>query len=449
MNKRIIAGTGASLGTILVLPAAAQAEDFRVTNLNDDGAGSLREAISAANATPSADRVLFQSKLSGTIQLGNDALYISESDLDIVGPGARNVTVRGGETTVFGVIATYDGLPPVDVSISGLTITGGEGGNEFGFFLGNYAGGIGTFGDVDLTLSKVTIAGNTSPEQGGGIAVATGGQAPNLVLENSTISGNTADDDGGGIYFGGGTISVRNSTISGNTADDGAGGAEVHDDAEFRNSTITDNEASSGGGIVEYSGAILRGTIVADNSALDDPNLDDGTWDTSFSLIGEAPNSNFDDLGGNLFDADPLLKPLANNGGPTDTHAFKKSPAKNAGPDDAPGSDQRGAPRKGQPDIGAYELTKCKGVIVNRVGTAKKDKLKGTKKKDGILGLGGNDKLSGKKGKDGLCGGKGKDKLKGGPGKDKLDGGPGKDKLDGGPGKDKLDGGPGKDKEIQ
>ena len=54
-------------------------------------------------------------------------------------------------------------------------------------------------------------------------------------------------------------------------------------------------------------------------------------------------------------------------------------------------------------------------MIVNRVGTAGKDKLKGTKKKDGMLGLGGNDKLKGKKGKDGLCGGKGKDKLIGGP----------------------------------
>jgi Ca2+-binding RTX toxin-like protein len=111
---------------------------------------------------------------------------------------------------------------------------------------------------------------------------------------------------------------------------------------------------------------------------------------------------------------------LKNNGGFTNTHAFKKSPAKNKLPKaETPKQDQRGAKRKGKGDIGAYELVKCEGVIVNRVGTAKKDKLKGTKRKDGILGLGGNDVLKGKKGKDGLCGGKGKDKLKGGPGKDK------------------------------
>jgi len=429
MNKRIIAGTGASVGAILAVPGAAHAEDFQVTNLNDDGSGSLREAIDDANDTPAADRVVFQSKLSGTIQLDPSALYISDGDLDIVGPGARKLTVRGGGTAVFGAIANYNGAPPIDVSISGLTVTGGEGGGEFGFFLNNYAGGVGTYGDVDMTLSRVAIAGNASPEQGGGIAVVSGGQAPNLVIENSTISGNSADDDGGGIYFGGGSLSVRNSTISGNNADDQGGGAEVHDEAEFRNSTVVENQADgSGGGIIEYSGATFRGVIVADNVAPTDPNLDDGTWETSFSLFGEADPSSFDDQGGNIFDADPNLKPLANNGGPTDTHAFKKSPAKNKGPSDAPNQDQRGAPRKGKPDIGAYEFTKCEGVIVNRVGTAGKDKLKGTKRKDGILGLGGNDKLSGKKGKDGLCGGRGKDKLKGGPGKDKLNGGPGKDK---------------------
>jgi hypothetical protein len=44
MNERITAGTGASLGALLAMPTAAQAEDFQVTNLNDDGDGSLRQA---------------------------------------------------------------------------------------------------------------------------------------------------------------------------------------------------------------------------------------------------------------------------------------------------------------------------------------------------------------------------------------------------------------------
>jgi hypothetical protein len=174
----------------------------------------------------------------------------------------------------------------------------------------------------------------------------------------------------------------------------------------------------------------VSATIVADNSADNDGDdvYVEGPVDFAFSLI-EEPDPETITGQGNLLSVDPKLKPLKNNGGPTDTHAFKKSPAKNKVPkSESEKKDQRGAKRKGKGDIGAYELVKCEGVIVNRVGTAKKDKLKGTKKSDGILGLGGNDKLAGKKGKDGLCGGKGKDKLKGGPGKDKLDGGPGKDK---------------------
>jgi hypothetical protein len=454
MRSRTTVGAGISLGAIMAVPATAQADDFTVTNLNDSGPGSLREATDLANENAGADRVLFQSKLSGTINLNNSsgdfpAVYISDGDLEIVGPGARQITVDAPSGfPAFAPFANFDSAPPIDVEISGLRIAGGD--NTSGYF-GTSGGGVQSVGEVDLTLSRVTIAGNSAAADGGGVAAFLfAGGSGELLIEHSTVSGNSAGNRGGGVYSAGDELAVRNSTISGNTAGGNGGGALFFTTPTFANSTVTDNQAGGdGGGLIEYSGATLRGMIVADNVASTDPNLDDGSWETSFSLIGEAPNSNFDDQGGNFFDADPNLLALADNGGPTDTHAFKSSPAKNAGPSDAPSSDQRGAPRKGQPDIGAYEVTKCGGVIVNRVGTAGKDKLNGTSGKDGILGLGGKDKLSGKGKKDGLCGAAGKDKLKGGGGKDKLKGGPGKDKLVGGPGKDKLNGGPGKDKEIQ
>jgi Right handed beta helix region/RTX calcium-binding nonapeptide repeat (4 copies) len=409
VRKRLAAGAGVSVGAVLAMPAAAQADDFRVTNLNDDGAGSLRDAIEQANSDAASDRVLFKSKLSGTIDLGA-ALSINE-EVEIVGPSARRVTIDGGGSSMFAVLA--------DFAISGLTLDDGA----------SLGGGAIAASGADLELSRMAIT-NSYAGAGGGIFVSGG----DLTIENSTISGNRANGGGAGVFFAGGELSVLNSTISGNTAQGSGGGVYLSGTnattAELLGSTITDNEANdAGGGVYEdSSGATIRGSIIAGNTG-SPADLDDGPWPTSFSLIGDTNGATaLSDDGGNLLDVAPTLKPLANNGGPTDTHAFKRSPAKNAGPDDAASKDQRGAPRKGQPDIGAYELTKCKGVIVNRVGTAKKDKLKGTKKKDGILGLGGNDKLSGKKGKDGLCGGKGKDKLRGGPGKDKLDGGPGKDK---------------------
>jgi predicted outer membrane repeat protein len=307
-----------------------------------------------------------------------------------------------------------------------LTLTGG--------YASTGGAGIVFSGGGDLMVSRTTITDSHSLSSGGGIAAF--GSESSLIVESSTISGNSAGGHGGGVYSQYVETSIRNSTISGNSTDGTGGGAVVRGfytgpDFEVRNSTVTGNDAVVGGGLAAMANdeaSLLRGSIVAGNTDdLGTPDLEEGPWATSFSLIGDTTGAGIENDGNNLLGVDPKLKPLKNNGGPTDTHAFKKSPAKNAGPSDAPKSDQRGAKRK-NPDIGAYELVKCEGVIVNRVGTAKKDKLKGTKKKDGILGLGGNDKLAGKKGKDGLCGGKGKDTLKGGPGRDKLDGGPGKDK---------------------
>jgi hemolysin type calcium-binding protein len=424
-RDRIAAGAGLGFGALLAVPAAAQAEDIKVTNLNDDGAGSLRAAVERANSDEDADRILFRSKLSGRIEL--DSTLVILRDLSILGPGARQLTLDGGgDENVFALIAS--GVPTLDATISRLRLTRG--------YTAFYGGAINAYEGVDLTVSRTTITGSVAGDSGGGIYSNAFDGDGRLVVEDSTIAGNSTSGGGGAIFARNFDLTIVNSTISGNSGTVGGGvylqaiGADPS--FELRNSTVTRNTADGVGGLAEngVQDVSIRGSIVAGNT--DDnnvsPDLDEGPWDTAFSLIGNSGVATIIDAGGTLLDVDPKLKPLKNNGGPTNTHAFKKSPAKNKGPSDAPNSDQRGAPRKGNPDIGAYELTKCKGVIVNRVGTAGKDKLKGTRRKDGILGLGGNDTLSGKKGKDGLCGGQGKDKLKGGPGKDKLNGGPGKDK---------------------
>ena len=85
---------------------------------------------------------------------------------------------------------------------------------------------------------------------------------------------------------------------------------------------------------------------------------------------------------------------------------------------------------------------KCDGVVATKVGTPRRDVIRGTAGKDVIAGLGGHDVLIGRGGNDILCGGAGNDRLVGGPGHDKLLGGVGRDRLLGGVGVDKLFGGP-------
>jgi Ca2+-binding RTX toxin-like protein len=212
-----------------------------------------------------------------------------------------------------------------------------------------------------------------------------------------------------------------------------------------------------------------------------------------------------DPAGSNLIGIDPLLGPLQNNGGPTETRvpAFN-SPVLDGGVANGLPTDQRGAPRtfdaanlanragSDGTDIGAVELlpggrlglSQCKGRAENVlfapgaeiVGTKGDDVVVGTDAKDVIrtqggkdlvcaaggndkaktgggkdraFGQGGKDKISGQGGKDRLSGNAGKDTLKGGGGADTLKGGGGKDKLRGGPGRDKLKGGGGKDSEVQ
>jgi RTX calcium-binding nonapeptide repeat (4 copies) len=459
-KRTVLAGTGLSIGAALGMTATAQAADFTVSNLNDSGAGSLRQAILDANATPGADRVLFQSTLSGQITLGSTLPGITDAT-EVLGPGPEKLTVSGNNNSGILYVNTPPGTP---VTVSGLKLTGGSRENG-GAILSKYA---------ELTVVNAVVSGNTATSIGGGGIVSDGGS---LTLRSSTVSGNSADINGGGIYGREPTsptgLTIESSTITGNRADSLGGGIQFNDSVpsplSVRSSTISGNNAGNesygGGGLFVSGGSpgTLMNTIVADNTAPTAPDvrtfmLTMSTLDASFSLI-EDP-SGADITGGpNIFNLDPGLLPLADNGGPTPTQALNVgSPVIDQG--QATGADQRGAPRPfdlagvalagdNNADIGAYERVLCGKALVNEVGTAGPDRITGGSGPDGILGLGGKDKLKGRAGKDGLCGGPGKDKLKGGKGNDTLRGEAGKDTLIGGKGKDKLKGGKGKDKQVQ
>jgi predicted outer membrane repeat protein len=231
----------------------------------------------------------------------------------------------------------------------------------------NTGGGIANVGTGTVTSSS--ISNNTAIRNGAGIPHGGGGiyNFGTLSVTDSTLSGNAATGYfGGGIYSSQGTVSVTNSTLSGNTATYGGG---LYNDAGGRltltNSTVSGNAAGTkGGGLYSTGTLTLRGTLVANNTS---------GGDCGFSVTLSDSGYNLDSDGScgltqptDITNTNPLLGPLANNGGPTPTMALLAgSPAIDTGGTSAtgcPATDQRGMPRpdaadgpQGQCDIGAYE----------------------------------------------------------------------------------------------
>ena len=150
-------------------------------------------------------------------------------------------------------------------------------------------------------MSPTAPSPATDSDDGGGIYTVVG----TLTVTNSTISGNTASR-GGGIFNNGGTVTITNSTISGNTA-------------QFR-----------GGGIAATPAARCRArnTIIALNTSANGPDVYGPLTSEGFNLIGNdagatiAPAPVFRSDRPPARTIDPLLGPLQDNGGPTQTHAL-------------------------------------------------------------------------------------------------------------------------------
>ena len=382
------------------------ANTITVTNTNDSGPGSLRQALADAN---DGDTINFA--VTGTIGLTSGEL-LAAKDITISGPGAGNLAINGNANSrVFHIGSGQT------VTISGLTITNGAGG--------------GIYNDhAALTLNDCTITGNSSSfgaihndgttnighatlqinnslitsNSGDGIyndAIQAG--TATLVIIDSTLSNNGSEatnnhawsclfcgngttsvqitnssiiGNGGAIYSDTGrqncgsacpvTISITNSTISGN-------GGGVHNstqsDAVVSNSTISDN----GFGIYNDSGAIAASVYntTMNNNGVEIQNFNAPVIVTISNTIFNVSsgghsilndnvgtvtsygyNVSSDDGGGYLnatgdqININPLLGPLQNNGGLTFTHALLRgSPAINAGDPNfvgPPDYDQRG-----------------------------------------------------------------------------------------------------------
>jgi CSLREA domain-containing protein len=383
---------------------SVHAATLTVTNTNDSGAGSLREALADAS---NGDTIDFSVTTPATITLTSGQL-VASSSVTISGPGANLLTIDANHASR--VFSVNSGL---SVTISGLTITNGSLSQNGGGILnsrstltiskctisGNFGTrGGGIFNDHgNLTVNNCSISGNSTQFGGGGIDNFTNGNGGTgtLSVVGSTISGNSAGDFGGAIRCEGGfggasTASVVASTLSGNSAAD-RGGA-IHNGGDetgsatltIINSTLSGNSAVNFGGGILNSGGGGSATLTINNSTLSGNSAsgaggggiynfgtggsatltigdtifnagasganivnDDGTVNSLGYNLSSDDASAFLNATGDHNSTDPMLGPLAYYGGPTATHILKAgSPAIDAGdPNFAgpPSNDQRGA----------------------------------------------------------------------------------------------------------
>lgn len=387
--------------------APALASTYTVTNLDDSGAGSLRQAITNANSDNSPPTVVdFASGLTGLLSLTSGTLAITHN-MTIEGPGPAALELDGDQVEILSVSASSN------VAISGLGFAGG-GAPSAGGAIDNAgtlsvsdavfdhdsaagpASGLDGDGGAIYSSGTLTVSGSTFTDNSaggaGGSADATGlgsggaiYSAGSTTITGSTFTGNSAGGDGGaggdsGDGLGGaidvgpsGSLVLTNSTLTANTAGGalgggtesgvGSGGAigiENNATATLTADTIDANglgsAGGSGGGIDNAGTASITATIVARN--FDASNcFNSGAMSSRDSLEGPAPETS---CGFDLPSADPRLGALSTNGGPTETQQpASASPAIGAvkSPSDCPATDQRGAPRpQGGCDVGAYEL---------------------------------------------------------------------------------------------
>lgn len=375
--------------------------------------------------------------------------------------------------------------------------------------------------DFQQTFRNVTISGNTAGDDGGGIVFYSLYNA--TLIEDSTVSGNTAASDGGGVFFYTATdaytpvgtpgIVVRDTTISGNTADRGGGVYFYQDSNEFEratefdnttisgntaatagggvflpeldlgsnpesamtvdSSTIAGNTAPTGGGVYRTSGGTtLTNTIVADNTGGDLGEAAAAPDDLalSFDLIENPGTVATSTLvpGSNITGVDPQLGPLAQNGGPTQTHLPGAGSRAIDGGSTALAADQRGRSRPvdlpnavnataagaNGADIGATEVALVFGSCDGLAGTIATGSeatpvfggaITGTPGNDVIAGTPGNDTIQGGGGNDVICGFDGEDTVTAPSGDNRADLGAGNDTATFGAGADFVVGAAGND----
>ena len=335
---------------------------------NGGGIFNLGGTLTVTNSTLSGNSTMGNYASGGGIFVENGTATVANSTLsgNSASQNGGGISNPHGSTTVTnstvsenlarngGGISNQDGLTVISSTLSGNSAS-------------NVGGGVSNSNTA--TVINSTLSGNSASNFGGGVSNSSGDfTIATLTVTNSTLSGNSASNGGGisnrpgrnGKYT---SATVTNSTLRGNSADTG-GGIFNRDGFTVTGSTLTGNSADIGGGIYsEHFGgrtSTISSSIVANSVSGGDIAVNAGSLVGSYNLIEDGSGVGL--IG--TITGDPLLAPLANNGGTTQTHALLPgSPAIDAGDPSfvpLPHFDQRGMPFSrvfgGVIDIGALEF---------------------------------------------------------------------------------------------
>jgi len=351
----------------LTCTPVAAAASLTVTNCNDAGNGSLRAALASAH---NGDSVNLTALTCGTISLATGELRIDVDNLTLQGPGASALTIAGRAANHHYSVLHHTGHG--SVQIDALRITD------------DHASRASSVTSCVYSSGSIYLNGSIVTECSTGAVVAHGFSARDSTISNSylgvqttggSVAINSSTISGNGSYTGcvalragsrttasTSTVLISNSTISGNAAwlyllGDSTSASCIYQPVQISNSTFAFNDASAEALFLYAPEATIDSSIFAHNTARD------LSFAPSLQVIGHnnIVMNTTNTLPADTLSVDPLLLPLADNGGPTLTHALAAgSPAIDAGNNLAGlATDQRGPPFArsvgAKPDIGAFE----------------------------------------------------------------------------------------------
>lgn len=254
---------------------------FTVTNTNDSGDGSLRQAVDAANNQAGADTIVFSQALAGqTITLNTGNVVINSDvtiDGDVNNDDKADVAISGGG--VNRVIYVLSG----NATLQSLTITNGNGaGNVAGdtLALNGYGGAVANSTNGTLTVRDTTIQNSTCTDVGGAIY-----NVGTLTIIDSTLTGNTANF-GGAIGQLDGSTTIINTTMTGNSAVYNGGVITAFNGSfVIQSSTLVGNSKGGDIGGIQIAGTAsgsISNTVIAQNGG----DVVGGTWVINNSVFG-------------------------------------------------------------------------------------------------------------------------------------------------------------------